>query len=1073
MVLKIKKLLLLLLKGRLLGKIPLLFVFTCAFLMVSNVSAQSQEITGTVTDESGNFLPGVTVLVVGKQKGTTTDFDGNYSVSATSEDSLEFSFLGFNTREILIKNQSVINVTLATSLYQLDDVVVVGYGTTARKDLTGAIGSVNGDLLAEVGAFSVAQALQGKVSGVQVTNNGDAGSAPKIRIRGINTIGDNNPLIVVDGIINGPGLEDINPADIKSIDVLKDASALAIYGSNASNGVIMVTTKKGNYGQKSQISLNVSYGVATVSKRLDLVSADGLVDMIDEARRNENEQFGASYPLYDEVWPNDNWGRQDITDWQDELFDLGTVQDYALTASGGSDSAIYSFGVSYRGQGGTMPGNFASRLALRGSTEFKLNNDKIKLGATFNYVENEKRGSNQGDIWDADLFGAAFTPGNIPAYFEDGNAYQETDPDKISYFMPGDLYQNKVGIYSDYSNPVHKVFNSVYFDWEIIEGLSFKSVLGLSYKQNYYRNYNISSLNPEGGQSNLTVSTGKSQSQNWDNTLTYKKDFNDLMINAVIGTNINNSNWNSVSASRSDFPDGDAESMRYLNFGNPATQTNSESASNSRIFSYFGRLNMSYDSKYLFTATVRRDGSSRFHEDVRWGTFPSFSLGWNLSEESFLNDVDWLDVLKLRTSWGQVGNQNVGSPYAYLSTVRSGYATRWGRGTTDASFGSSPTRQIGKVIYQYGNENVTWETTTMFNLGTDFSIKGISGALEFYKNNTTDILLDAQFPDLAGYFPGVSQKVNSGEVETKGFEFDLNYSGGKKDFTYNVGVNYTYTKNKIISLSENKFIRGGNANFKGLATSMSRSYVGDAIGSFYGFNTMGIFNTQSEVDAVNQNARNIAAANNPSLSPEELLDIYYIGPLTAPGDYIFEDIDGDGIITDTDIKNLGNGNPVSQFGINLFAGYKGFDLSMNFTGTMGVQIYSMFEAPMSVPGAFNSLSSIEDHWTQENPSDNYPRYTVSDPNGNLRPSNKWIHNGDYFRMQSFVLGYTFPTDRINKFRLYFNVQNVFTITNYPFLEPEVAGNTSNNGGNVDIAAGVDVGSSPVPRTMMLGLNVNF
>ena len=1050
--------------------------------LLSLTSWAQQSIKGKVLDSEGSPLPGASVVIQGTTIGTVTNNDGAYMLNAPSDGVLQFSFVGFVNVVEKINGRTTINVSLMPDAFGIEEVVAVGYGTMKKADITGAVASVKGDKIAGLGTFSAAQALQGKVAGVQIINNGDAGSDPKIRIRGINTIGSNEPLVVVDGITNGANLKDIHPSDIESIDVLKDASALAIYGSRASSGVIQITTKKGNYGaQKMQVTLDASYGMAQISKRLDLVNSADKVSMIDEARSNENAMRGNSaYRLYDEIWPGDNWGRQDITDWQDELFNTGAVQDYALSAQGGSKQATYAFSTSYRNQEGTMPGNYATRLTLRGSVEAKVLNDKLKIGSILSFSTRESQGSSQGDIWSADLFGAAIMPGNIPAYNADGKAYQETNANRIAYFTPGGLYQNNSVIWNDYSNPNNNFISVLYADLEIFKGLNFKTTIGQNYGSNFSSNYKLSSENPEGGNSSLEISSNSSKSFSWDNVLTFDKKIQDLNVNAVIGTNILDSKSIGVGAYRSSFPAGDPEGLRYLNFGLATTQTNNQNASNSRLASYFGRVNLNYQDKYLLTATVRQDGSSRFHSDVRWGTFPSASLGWRISEEDFMSSVGWLDLLKIRTSWGQVGNQNVGSTYAYLSTVRSGYTKTWGDGDTDYALGTGSTRNTGKVIWQRGNEDVTWETTTILNFGVDFALKGFDGSIELFQNNTTDILLDAQIPDIAGYYPGTSQKVNSGEIQTQGVDFSLNYSNNVNDFHYNVGVNVTYSDNEIISLSKNDYVASGSTqNYKSIMGKMSRSYVGDPIGSFYGYNAIGIFNTQAEVDAANENARVKAKANNPALTDAQLAGIYYISPLTAPGDRIFEDRDGDGKITSEDEMNLGSGNPKFQFGLNLSADYKGFDLTANFSGSAGVQVYSMFEPALSLPGRFGSLSSIQDHWTPTNQTDNFPRYTMSDPNGNGRASNVWIHDASYVRLQNLVLGYTLPANLISKvglgsLRMFVSAQNLLTITNYPFLDPEVISNDAYlNNGSEDLSAGVDAGSAPMPTTVMFGLNVKF
>ncbi len=691
-----------------------------------------------MVDDTNSPLPGASIIVKGTTIGTQSDFDGLYQLSVPQDAILVISSMGFITQEIVVGSQSTIDVSMVPDLNNLDEVVVVGYGTMARRDVTGAIASVKGDALAATGNFSAAQAMQGKMSGVQVINNGDAGADPKIRIRGINTIGNNDPLVVIDGITTGASLQDVNPADIESIDVLKDASSLAIFGSRASNGVIMVTTKKGRYGtQKPTVTLNASYGVSEVNQRLDLVSASQLVDIIDEARTTENNQLGGNFQLYDDIWPNDNWARQDITDWQDELFQMGVTQDYSLSINGGSDYTTYGFGASYRDQEGTMVGNFAKRMTLRANFETKVLNDRLKLGGSMNYSQRESRGSTQGMIWSSDVFRASQTPSSTPAYFEDGSPYQEQDPDKIAYIFPGDLLQNQVLLAEDYSNPNNKILANLYADLEIIDGLNFKTSYGSSYSQNFRRAYAVQSLNPRGLPATLNVNSNRVLTHSWDNTLTYDKSIGLHKFNVLAGMNNFNSDANGLAGFRQNFPEGDPIELRYLDFGAAETQTNTESASNVRLVSYFGRVNYAYNDKYLLTATVRKDGSSRFHKDVRWGTFPSFSLGWRISEEAFMSDVSWLDMLKLRGSWGQVGNQAVGADYAYISTVESGVIDRTQNGKTDYIFGEGQNRTTGKVIVMRGNENLSWETTTMTNLGIYFAMGNFGGSMEYFYNKQT------------------------------------------------------------------------------------------------------------------------------------------------------------------------------------------------------------------------------------------------------------------------------------------------------------------------------------------------
>ena len=1056
--------------------------FMLLLFFVSLSSIAQQNIRGKVSDSDGIPLPGATVMVNGSKTGVMTDADGAYVISATPNAELKFTFVGMNTITEKVNGRTTINVSLKSDAITLNEVVAIGYATQKKKDITGAIGSLKGDKITGLGAFSASQALQGKISGVVVQNNGDPGANPKIRIRGTNTIGSNDPLIIIDGFSSN-SINDIHPSDIESIDVLKDASASAIYGARASGGVILITTKKGKYGeQKMNVTLDASYGVANVTKRLDLVNSADLVSMIDEARLNENAmQRNTAYKTYDQIWPGNNWGRQDITNWQDELFRQGTVKDISLSVQGGSDRGIYAFSATSRDDEGTMPGAYAKRLTLRGNVEVKVLKDKLKLGSNLSFVSKENQGSSQGDIWSADLFGVAQTPGNIPAYGADGKAYQETNPDKIAYFTPGGLYQNNAVVWNDFSNPNMNFINILYADLKITKELTFKSVLTNSYSSYFTRNYKISSENPEGGISSLDVYSGYSTGRNWENLLTFDKRLtDDINFNLLVGTAAGGGESHGINAGRIAFPEGDVDALRYLNFGAATSQTNGEGASESRSASYFGRLNVSYKDKYLLTASLRQDGSSRFHEDVRWGLFPSVSAGWKISSEDFMKSVSWINLLKLRASWGQVGNSNVGNNYAYLSTVRSGYVKTWGDGDTDYALGTGSTRNTGKVVYERGNENVTWETLTTTNIGLDYEMKDFSGSIEFYRNKTTDMLLPAQATQIAGYYPGTSIKVNSGSIQTQGVDFSLNYAKTIKDFRFSIGVNVTYLDNEILSLDKNLFVASGyGQNYKSIMGKMSRSYVGDPIGAFYGYNATGIFNTQAEVDAVNKKARDYALSQNPALTPAQLAAIYYISPKTSPGDRIFEDVNGDGKITAADEKYLGSGNPDFQYGLNMSFNYKGWDLTANFSGAAGHQIYSMFEPALSLPGRFGSLSSIQDHWTPTNQTSNYPRYTMSDPNGNGRASNIWIHDADYIRLQNLVLGYTLPSNfstkiGLSSLRIYTSVQNLFTITEYPFLEPEVISNEAGIGnGSSDLSAGVDVGSAPLPTTVMLGLNVKF
>jgi len=1048
--------------------------------LAENGQQQQPAVSGTVTDETGQPLPGVNVVVKGTTQGTITNADGEYSITSITEDAtLVFSFVGMRTQEIEVGNQSTVDVTMDVDAIGIEEVVAIGYGTIKKKDVTGAVASVKGEDIVDVGSFNVGDALQGKLSGVMVTQAGDVSSDPKIRIRGINTIGGNNdPTIIIDNPTSGLTLNDINPADIVSIDVLKDASSSAIFGINASNGVILITTKKGKYGAKyTNIEVNVSSGFSYLPRQYNLLNASELVDVIDLARANQNA-MGGGYKLYDEIWPNNDFGRQDLTDWQDEYYKNGYQQDYNVSVRGGSENAIYGLSLSYQDIDGIASGNEAYRYTARLNFETKAINDLINIGANFNFSTRDQRGIRGLNNWSSSLLRAATLPPSMPTHNEDGKPYIERDPLVTEYFYAyktSRMY-NYVEIFNEQSNPRNNFNMELYGNFDIIQGMKVESRFGYRINNNYGRNFTTNIGNPMSAASSLNVSSGQTRAYTLQNTLTYNKIFGEHRIDAVAGFTVDESTFNLVNASRSSFPPSEADALKYLGFGDPASAANDENFNNHRTNSYFARVNYSLMGKYLLTATVRRDGDAYFHPDVRWGTFPSASFGWIISEEGFMNNLEWLDLLKIRVGTGEVGRAL--DNYAYLSEVASGYLTPQGQGATDYYFGGF--RNTGKVITLQGNKNLTWETTRMTNYGLDFGVKNISGSVEYFNNTTFDILLKGQIPDIAGITYGQARQapfVNAGEVKTHGVDFNLNYIKSLGDFNLSVGVNGAYSVNEVTDLYQQEYIgEEANLSFLGGVTTMNRTYVGEPIGSYHGFRWDGIFNSTEEVAEANQNARNIALQNNPNLSESELNNIYYISPNTAPGDYKFKDLNGDGQITDSDKENLGSGNPPFTYGINFSSDYKGFDLTMNFTGVAGNKIHAVIEPVFLNPSSFNSFKDILNYWSLDNENTNVPRLTISDPNFNYRVSDRWLYNGAYLRCQNLIVGYTLSQsitgDIFEKVRIYANIKNLFTITDYPFLDPEVKGSLT-GAPDIDMGAGVDIGSMPLPRTFIFGVNVNF
>jgi TonB-linked SusC/RagA family outer membrane protein len=667
----------------------------------------------------------------------------------------------------------------------------------------------------------------------------------------------------------------------------------------------------------------------------------------------------------------------------------------------------------------------------------------------------------------------------MPTHFENGVPYIEYDGEIQDYFYgykPSSMY-NYVEIFDERSDPRYNFNMELYTNFDIIEGLKFESRYGYRMRNNYFRNFNTNIGNPQSVASALDVNSGLTIGYTWQNTLTYNKTIKEHRINVVAGTTLAESTFNRVSAKRTNFPESEPDELKYLDFGDATTATNGEDFRNHRTNSYFARVNYSLMDKYLLTATVRRDGDAYFHPDVRWGTFPSVSLGWVISDEDFMSNLEWLDVLKLRAGTGEVGRAR--DNYAYLNSVSSGELTRIGDGNSDYYFGGA--RNTGKIVTGVGNPNLTWETTRMTNYGLDFGIGKFSGSVEYFKNTTFDILLPAQIPDIAGYSYGVNVStapfVNAGEVNTHGVDFNLNYAKTDGDFHFSINLNGAYSVNELTDLYQQEYIGEEPTNsFLGGVTTMSRSYVGESIGSFYGYRWAGMFNSAAEVDAANQNARDIAQQNNSDISQEDLNNTYYISAQTAPGDFMFKDLNGDGQITDADKEHLGSGNPTFSGGLNFSADYKGFDFSLNFAGVAGNKIHAAIEPVLLNASSFNNSRDILNHWTPENQNTNVPRLTMNDPNFNYRASDRWLYDGAYLRCQNIILGYTLPQKIMGKVvkevRIYANAKNMFTISNYAFLDPEVQGSTI-GAGDVDMGAGVDIGSMPLPRAFTFGINAKF
>lgn len=1015
---------------------------TVAILLFTSVSvfSQSIKITGTVVDENDTPIFGVTVISVEDPTiGTVTDFDGNYSLMVPDNSSVQFSYIGFQNQVIQVNNQSIINVVLQSLTSQLDEVVVIGYGTTAKKDVTGAVSTISADEITQAPVGGLEQAVQGRVAGLTVVQDGAPGGSPTVRIRGIGTIGNNNPLYVIDGVQTTGGLNSLNPGDIESISVLKDASAVAIYGTRAANGVIIVTTKRGRKNTPTQVSLSLLSGFQQAWRHADVLNASEYARVIRESRVNANAQRTANgstdlLPLTPEF---DNPDSQvSLTDWQDELFRSGLIQEYKLDIAGGNETTNFSFSTSVRDEEGIILNSLFRRYTGRASVDHAIS-EKLNVGATLFYSHNNSQGVPNNDIWNGALQSALTMPENFPVRDADGNFVAPTGGNAGIYGNS----QNPVAqaLRSDNSSPINRVLGNIFTEWELLEGLNFKSMYAIDLTSSTSKYFQPTFA--EGSRpsiiASLSQSSGTSSWWGFDNTLTYTKNFNNHDFSLVVGTSAQKENFESFSSSRQGFPEGNPEGLRYLNFGGQGSDLVSGSGGTATLLSYFGRLGYSFRDKYLLTATLRRDGSSRFTKGNRVGTFPSASLGWRISNENFLNKSEFLTNLMVRASWGKVGNQDVGSFYPYVTTV--GFSNSYNYVFNGQLF-------PGAAVQRLGNPNLTWETTEMKNVGLDldFLNSQIVFSADYFINDTRDILLQVPLPHLIGQVQ--TPNVNAGSVRNDGLELVLSYnSPGNEEFNYSISANASFINNEVTSLSTATEIIADN-DLRG-SDPVSRAIVGEPIGSFYGFVTDGIFQSQQEVEA--------HALQEPN---------------TAPGDFRYKDINNDGVITGEDRAILGNGFPDVTYGINFGANYKRLDLAVFFQGVNGVNVFNGLEYLTLNNVGGNKSTKILDYWTPENTNTSIPRLTWDDPNRNARVSDRYVQDASYLRLKTVQLGYSFGPSvlgvlGLKHFRAYISGQNLLTFTNYDGLDPEVSGS--------DLAIGVDQGIYPQARLVMLGIDIKF
>ena len=1038
-------------------------LLTALLLMaVIGVSAQSRTVTGTVTSAAdGEPLIGATVMVKETKSGTTTDLDGKYSIRIVTGQSLVISYIGYEQKTVKYTGQPVINAELKPSAASLDEVIVVGYGTMKRSDITGSVVSVGADDIKKSVITSVDQALQGRAAGVQVTqNSGSPGGGISVSIRGVNSLNGNEPLYVIDGVAidgqtngNSSALSTINPSDIVSLEVLKDASATAIYGSRASNGVVLITTKKGQAGKPS-ISYEGYYAIQQIPTKLETMNLREYAQLYNERVAvlgwGEREEFADPSIL------------GEGTNWQDEIFRSAPMQNHQLSVSGGTDNSQYLISGGYLSQDGIAVGSDFKRFSARVNVDSKLKK-WLQVGMQSYFARTKKNNT----IDNANVIETALKQlPEMPARNPDGSwGYQETNQLATYYSNPlADAMTRE-----NYEKGLQLIVNA-YANIDIVKGLSLRMEYGGTYNyNNYYYFQPDLTLGNWSQTSSGTRSASNSDYWSFKQYLTYQNTFGKHSLNVMAGHEAQESNWENLSGTRTGYL---FNSVHELNVGDLSTATNSNAKGSSSIESYYGRLNYTFDDRYLLTATLRADGSSTFGSDNRWGWFPSMALAWRFKQESFLQNVDWLSGGKLRLGWGLVGNQNAGS-YAYGATMANA-PTAWGTGFYPNNF---------------ANSKLKWEQTKSWNVGLDLTFfnNRIELIIDAYLKNTDNLLMQAALPT---YVSGVinSPWVNTGAMRNKGFEITLNTVNiSNKTLEWNTGITFSLNRNKVTRLYTESTGIPGNIN------NLTYTYttVGEPVAQFYGYNIIGMFNSENDfyrkdkngdflLDA-NGNRQFVAIPENKEIGEDT--GIWY-------GDYIYEDINDDGVIDEQDRTFLGNPEPKFTFGINNTIHWKGFDINLFLTGSVGNKVFNYLAQQQSDPtNRWVTLKSVHD----------FAKYDLIDPDGertlenmrvinlgastfridqakannNDRMSSRFIEDGSYLRIKNLSIGYTLPralTQKlsIESLRVYFNVQNLYTFTKYNGYDPEVGSYNQNV-----LLRGVDYARYPSQRIFTFGLNLNL
>lgn len=999
---------------------------------IPSSAQQSKTISGVVTDSNGEPVIGANVVEKSSRSvGTVTDTEGKFTLNLDRPSGTLFvSYIGYLTKEVPVGSQSFLKIILSEDTQSLDEVVVIGYGSVKKSDLTGAVGSIQVDKMQGISIKSVDQMLQGRTSGLyMVQNSGMPGASSTVRIRGGNSIsGGNEPLYIIDGMPVYPSasssqtalspLNSIPTSDIESIEVLKDASSTAIYGSRGANGVIIVTTKKGKSG-KTSVAFDAYWGIQNIYKKYDLLDSRSFEQLANEALVNSGGDA-----IYDESL------NPATTDWQKLTSnDNALTQNYQLSISGGNEKTTFLTSFNYFDQEGVIKSTEMKKYAFRANIDHKISSTiNLGLSLTMTKVDNNRVGNSV-------LETRLTTPPNLPVNQADGSYTFSDNNGIITFDNPVAIINEKVDWNANF-----RTLNNAFVEWNIIKGLKFKSSIGIDidYTTNkYYNPRSVYSGSQKGGEAKKT----SNNTYTWinENILTYNNTWGMHSFTGLVGYTQQSSSYDGFNAGAYGFLN---DNLQMNNLGSGTTYSApGSSVTKWALNSYLARVNYTLNNKYLFTASIRADGSSRFGKDNRWGYFPSAAFAWRASEEPFIKNLNVFSNLKPRISFGITGNQDgIGTYPSYALLGSTGYV-------------SDSQKVTGYYPSQVANTNLKWETTSQFDAGIDlgFFNNRLTVTIDGYYKKTHDLLLKVKIPGSSGFSSGLK---NIGEVENKGFELSVNATPVEGAFTWNTSLNLTYNKNKVLDLGDVSFIYPDQPGQDDTGTHLGRIVqVGQPLGTFYGYVYDGLF---SESDDIKGSAQ----------------------PTAKPGDIRFKDISGpdgvpDGIINDLDRTIIGCAQPKVFGGFNNTFSYKNFDLNVNTIFTIGNDVYNGTRVMMeNMQGATNMFATTMDRWTPTDQNAAFPRPLRS--KAVLRVSDQYVENGSYWRFQNITLGYTVPTEflgftkYITGLRVYASLQNFFTITSYSGDNPEVS-----KYGQDNLGAGYDAFSYPFAKSVLFGLNIKF